>query len=102
MQKAEALSGGFAEAPVEGARAFRAVMQALARPGRIERLWNVDGVEGFDLVQQEAPVAVRARQQRLTRSRIERQGPFHQPFGAVQQLLQRSGVQPAQDQHLRA
>ncbi len=38
MQKAEALSGGFAEAPVEGARAFRAVMQALARPGRIERL----------------------------------------------------------------
>lgn len=36
--RAEALSGGFAEAPVEGARAFRAIMQAMARPGRIERL----------------------------------------------------------------
>ncbi|MBE0453657.1 phosphonate C-P lyase system protein PhnH [Roseovarius autotrophicus] len=32
------LSGGFADAPVEGARVFRAVMQAMARPGRIERL----------------------------------------------------------------
>ncbi|WP_338144755.1 phosphonate C-P lyase system protein PhnH [Fertoeibacter niger] len=32
----DALTGGFADAPVESARAFRAVMQALARPGRIE------------------------------------------------------------------
>lgn len=36
--RAEALSGGFAEAPIEAARAFRAVMQAMARPGRIERV----------------------------------------------------------------
>jgi alpha-D-ribose 1-methylphosphonate 5-triphosphate synthase subunit PhnH len=33
-----ALEGGFAEAPVEAAKAFRAAMTALARPGRIERL----------------------------------------------------------------
>jgi alpha-D-ribose 1-methylphosphonate 5-triphosphate synthase subunit PhnH len=33
-----ALEGGFAKAPVEAAKAFRAAMTALARPGRIERL----------------------------------------------------------------
>ena len=31
-----ALEGGFAEAPVQSARAFRAVLEAMARPGRIE------------------------------------------------------------------
>ena len=30
------LSGGFADAPVESARAFRACLSALARPGRIQ------------------------------------------------------------------
>jgi len=33
---ADALTGGFTDAPVEAARAFRAIMNALARPGRIE------------------------------------------------------------------
>lgn len=33
-----ALDGGFADAPVDAARAFRALMQAMARPGRIETL----------------------------------------------------------------
>lgn len=33
-----ALEGGFADAPVEAAHAFRAAMSAMARPGRIERL----------------------------------------------------------------
>lgn len=33
-----ALSGGFMDAPVQSAHAFRAVMNALARPGRIETL----------------------------------------------------------------
>jgi alpha-D-ribose 1-methylphosphonate 5-triphosphate synthase subunit PhnH len=33
-----ALDGGFADAPVEAAHAFRAAMSAMARPGRIERL----------------------------------------------------------------
>ena len=32
---AEALSGGFADAPVQSARAFRAVLEAMARPGTI-------------------------------------------------------------------
>lgn len=33
-----AMDGGFADAPREAALAFRAALQALARPGRIERL----------------------------------------------------------------
>ena len=36
--QAEALDGGFADAPIEAARAFRAAMNVMARPGRIERL----------------------------------------------------------------
>jgi alpha-D-ribose 1-methylphosphonate 5-triphosphate synthase subunit PhnH len=35
---ADPLSGGFADASVASARAFRAVLDALARPGRIARL----------------------------------------------------------------
>lgn len=34
----DALTGGFADAPVEAARAFRAALEALARPGRVQRL----------------------------------------------------------------
>jgi alpha-D-ribose 1-methylphosphonate 5-triphosphate synthase subunit PhnH len=34
----DALSGGFAEAPVQSARAFREVMEAMARPGTIRRI----------------------------------------------------------------
>ncbi|MAM63164.1 phosphonate C-P lyase system protein PhnH [Maritimibacter sp. UBA3975] len=33
-----ALTGGFADAPVQSAHAFRAALNALARPGRIERI----------------------------------------------------------------
>lgn len=33
-----ALEGGFADVPVEASRAFRAVLEAMARPGRIERV----------------------------------------------------------------
>ena len=35
---ADALSGGFAEAPVQAAHAFRAVLEAMARPGTIHRI----------------------------------------------------------------
>ena len=35
---AEAVSGGFAEAPVEAARAFREILEALARPGTIRKV----------------------------------------------------------------
>jgi alpha-D-ribose 1-methylphosphonate 5-triphosphate synthase subunit PhnH len=35
---AEALSGGFQDAPHQSARAFRALLEALARPGTIHRL----------------------------------------------------------------
>ncbi len=34
--QATSLDGGFADAPVEAARAFRALTQVMARPGRIE------------------------------------------------------------------
>lgn len=36
--QAETLEGGFADAPVDAARAFRAAMRAMARPGMIETL----------------------------------------------------------------
>lgn len=39
--RAEALSGGFADPPRDSARAFRACLQAMARPGRI---FTVEGV----------------------------------------------------------
>ncbi|MDO9527339.1 MAG: phosphonate C-P lyase system protein PhnH [Gemmobacter sp.] len=32
----DALTGGFADAPIQSARAFRAAMEALSRPGKIE------------------------------------------------------------------
>ena len=35
---ADALSGGFAEAPIQSAHAFRAVLEAMARPGTIHRV----------------------------------------------------------------
>jgi alpha-D-ribose 1-methylphosphonate 5-triphosphate synthase subunit PhnH len=35
---ADALTGGFSDAPVEAARAFRAALEALARPGRVRHL----------------------------------------------------------------
>ena len=35
---ADALSGGFAEAPIQSARAFREVLEAMARPGTIRRV----------------------------------------------------------------
>ena len=38
MMHTEALTGGFGDAPVESARAFRGAMNAMARPGRIEEL----------------------------------------------------------------
>lgn len=38
FEDAEALTGGFADPPVQAARAFRAVMEALARPGTIATL----------------------------------------------------------------
>jgi alpha-D-ribose 1-methylphosphonate 5-triphosphate synthase subunit PhnH len=34
----DALTGGFTDAPIEAARAFRAALEALARPGPIQRL----------------------------------------------------------------
>lgn len=42
MQDAS-LSGGFTHAPVQSARAFRAALEALARPGRIEQITGAQG-----------------------------------------------------------
>lgn len=38
----QALLGGFADAPVQSARVFRAALEAMARPGTI---WTVEGAE---------------------------------------------------------
>lgn len=38
----EALTGGFTDAPVDAARAFRAALEAMARPGTI---WSVAGAQ---------------------------------------------------------
>lgn len=38
----EALTGGFGDAPVDAARAFRGAMNAMARPGRIEDLTGAE------------------------------------------------------------
>lgn len=43
MIRSDALTGGFADAPREAARAFRAAMTALARPGRIETIQGATG-----------------------------------------------------------
>lgn len=36
--RAEALSGGFTDAPIQSARAFREILEAMARPGTIHRV----------------------------------------------------------------
>ncbi len=36
--RTEALSGGFADAPVQSARAFREILEAMARPGTLHRV----------------------------------------------------------------
>jgi alpha-D-ribose 1-methylphosphonate 5-triphosphate synthase subunit PhnH len=38
---AEALSGGFSEAPIQSARAFRQILEAMARPGTIRQVEGV-------------------------------------------------------------
>jgi alpha-D-ribose 1-methylphosphonate 5-triphosphate synthase subunit PhnH len=40
---ADALAGGFSDAPIDAARAFRAIMQAMARPGTITRTETAQG-----------------------------------------------------------
>lgn len=39
---AEALAGGFADAPVQSAHAFRAILEAMARPGTIHRVTGAE------------------------------------------------------------
>ena len=51
-------------------------LEEVAERGRIERLGDPGGVERFGLVEQEAPVAVGAGDQRLARLGRERQGAF--------------------------
>jgi alpha-D-ribose 1-methylphosphonate 5-triphosphate synthase subunit PhnH len=45
----EALSGGFDDAPVQSARAFREVLEAMARPGTIRRVAGAAGPEPLSL-----------------------------------------------------
>ena len=38
----DALSGGFTDAPVEAARAFRAALEAMARPGSLHEVTGAE------------------------------------------------------------
>jgi alpha-D-ribose 1-methylphosphonate 5-triphosphate synthase subunit PhnH len=61
-----AMTGGFGDAPVQSARAFRAALSALARPGRIE---TISG--GF------APVPVSTAAATLLLTLCDRETPLH-------------------------
>ncbi|MEM9012699.1 MAG: phosphonate C-P lyase system protein PhnH [Pseudomonadota bacterium] len=65
MSGAAALAGGFADPPIEAARAFRAVLDAMAQPGTILRvegaappapLSPADGVVALTLLDPETPL----------------------------------------------
>jgi alpha-D-ribose 1-methylphosphonate 5-triphosphate synthase subunit PhnH len=45
----DALSGGFADAPVQSARAFRAILDVMARPGRIDTVAGVTPPAGLSV-----------------------------------------------------
>lgn len=48
-QLSDALSGGFTDAPVQSARAFREVLEALARPGTIRRVHGAQPPEPLSI-----------------------------------------------------
>src|SRR5205085_9053433 len=69
---------------------------------RAQRLRKLDREERLGLVEQEAAVAVGGGDQRRARFVREREGALHQRLGPVEELRERGGVEPVQDQHLRA
>ncbi len=68
-----------------------AAMEQGGKPGPVERFRNVDRIEGFDLIEQEAAVAIRAGEQGFAGKRIEREGASGQGFGAGS-MTQRSSA----------
>ena len=75
--------------------------QELRQVGGIERLCKVHIEQGFRLIEQEPPVAIRRSNQCVARIRCEGQGASHDRLGAVQQLIERAAIQPVKDQDLR-
>jgi alpha-D-ribose 1-methylphosphonate 5-triphosphate synthase subunit PhnH len=49
MMDADALARGFADPAIDAARAFREVLQAMARPGRIARIGGVNPPPGLSI-----------------------------------------------------
>ena len=78
-----------------------AALQELAEFRRAERFGDSRGVERFGLIEQEAPVAIGACDQRLARLGSEGEGAF-QLLGLFEQPGEGRGIESVQDQHLRA
>ena len=62
----------------------------------------LDREQGLDLVEQEAAVAVGAGDQRVARLLGDRKGTAFDRLGALDQLVERVVIEPAEDQHLAA
>ena len=79
-----------------------AAVEQLAERGLVERLAKLDRENRLGLVEEEAPVAVGAGDQRLARFGGDRKRALLDRLGAADQFLQRLMVEPAQDQYLAA
>ena len=79
-----------------------AALEELRQPRGIERLVEAHIEQCLGLVEQEPPVAVGRRDQRVARGGGDGQGAAHLLFGLVEQRAQRLVIEPVEDQHLRA
>jgi hypothetical protein len=79
-----------------------AAVEQLGEAGGIERGVDADALQGLDLIEQEAPVAVGRGDERGAGILGEGQGLFGEGFGAGDQFAKRGFVEAAQDEHLRA
>jgi hypothetical protein len=77
-------------------------VEQLGEPGRIELLGKPDREQGLGLVEQEAAVAIGARDHRGPGGFVERQRAAFDRFGACEQFIKRGCVEPVEDQHLGA
>src|SRR4051812_38495750 len=75
-------------------------VEQLAELGGPERLLDLDREEGLDLVEEEAAVAVGARNQRLARIGSDRQRTLFDRLGTTDEFTQRFMVEATEDQNL--
>ena len=77
-------------------------MQQRCQTGGIKRFGEVDGIERFDLVEQEAAIAIRRSDECGTGIGGDWQRPVFAGLRAIEQLAERCFVQPPDDEHLGA